>query len=199
MSGASQARVLLTTALLAFFAPVHAEAEPIATEVTTLDLVWSFAVSVYESSAPDNPAPQPGELTYVYQLTALRSIPLTDISIAYQGQPATDLGFVAGSGDASPNSLYQGGNGRWSGVSFYFWYTRLEALQKTDLLYFLSEDRPGFASFTVQDVPIGDPAALRTLGPSVAEPAIPAALVLTLAAIGSRLRPGIIHEVTRCS
>jgi len=202
MIGVSPARILLMIALLANVAPMHARAEPFAAQVTTLDSVWTFSASVYASDAPDNPVPMADQLTYVYQLTALERMTLDSISVIWEGKkPVRALGSVDGSGDVSPYDFLQGQNFQYHGMVFQFSFEQLDALEKTDLLYAHSVDRPGPALVAIQQGATDEPTGLRTLGPSVAEPGIATAIALTLAGTGltSASSRKTCHEVTRCS
>lgn len=186
-------RQFLMAALLALVIPLATKAAPIATRITTLSPVWSLSASVYDSLAPDNPAPLEGEFTYAYHLTALRPIDLYQIEIAWEGVPASNLGFVAGSGAASPRSFFQGQVGRFSGAVFLFGtagvsvHVRLDALQSTDALFLHAPYRPGSASFTVQTVSIQEPGAFQTIGPSVPEPRIAEIMALSVIACAAFL------------
>ena len=155
-----------------------------------------FSWEVYSDSAPDNPAPKAGELTYIYwqeavgdsiPLYSLRLLDLTQFNSIPDLGTITATGFIPDTG-AAPTDVSEA-YWRWNNLAGIV----LMPGERTASLYVRSPDGPGTVLASVFNCsPITCfPPALEVIGPLAAIPE-PASMVLLcgalLAFVGKRPR-----------
>lgn len=134
--------------------------------------------AVFEESAPDNPMPSPGDLTFVYTLSALDTSDVGLIGFGVQVPPGTSqvtAGFIDGSGvepDAPATLLAQ--EVRWE------FSTLIEAGQTSELLFLTAPFAPGEVDISVN----GD---FALDAPTTAVGPVPEPSLSLLLALGSGL------------